>query len=212
MLGRSWDLPARDDVTQGESMPRIVLFDEVSGDCGDQIRGDGLGFLPVPGFRAVGFVFHADETAVRDGDPAAGNRENHFGCGAVVRVIVERNVIAGVFGLALRPNLAGLLGIIAVRKDEVDAFLRLTFVADVDFAMVAAVCGMIERDHEFFRIDRRIWRLCRPLRRFRSSSRLNRARAAKRCREARRCFPSLRPWTARWSRSNHRCVRISCSA
>ena len=88
-----------------------------------------------------------------------GHGENCFGGEAVVGVVVSREVVARVFGFALRPDFDGLLGIVFVGKDEVHAFVGLAFVADFDFELVADFGSAGERTRSFvewFRISRRI--------------------------------------------------------
>ncbi len=70
---------------------------------------------------------------------AAGTVTQHFGGGAVVGIVVDRNVVAGVFGFALRPDFFRAIRIIFVGKNEVKALFGLAIVADEDFVRVAAL-------------------------------------------------------------------------
>src|SRR5580693_2214433 len=141
-------LAARNDVTDRDSAPRVFLFDEFAGDRGDQIRGQRFGLFPIPGFGAVGFIFYADEVAVGNCEPGGRHGENHFGGGAVVRVIVNGNVVAGVFGFALGPDFFWAIGIIFIGEDKVEALLRLAFVADEHLVMFALAGRASERDDQ----------------------------------------------------------------
>src|SRR2546422_3461192 len=46
------------------------------------------GFAPSPGLQVLAGVGHADELAVRNGDPGGGNGENRFRGEAIVGIVV----------------------------------------------------------------------------------------------------------------------------
>src|SRR5580704_11153229 len=139
--GKAVATPLRRVVSDGDTVPTVFHFFEFTSDNGDQIGGARDGFLPRPGFETFAGVRHADELAVGDGDPRRRDGENRLGREPIVRVIVSRHVVARVFGLALRPNLAGAVRVILVRQDEIETLGRLSFVAYGDVEFVASLGG-----------------------------------------------------------------------
>ena len=73
-----------------------------------------------------------------------GHGDDHLGGGAVVRVVVNGNVVAGLFGLALSPNLLGLRGVALVGQNEVNALLGSALVANGHFMLFAGFGDAIE--------------------------------------------------------------------
>src|ERR1700722_12837353 len=132
---------ARNGVTNGHAIPGIFLLHEFAGDHGNQVSRERERLLPVPGFHAVGFGFHAEQVAIGNRDPGWRDGNQHFGSGPIVGIVVNRNVIAGIFRFALRPDFLGAIGIILVGKNEVEALFGLAVVADENFMGVAAFGG-----------------------------------------------------------------------
>ncbi len=73
-----------------------------------------------------------------------GHSDDHLGGGAVVGVIVNGDVVAGIFGLALSPNLLGLRGVALVRQHEVNALLGSALVANGHLVLFAGFADAIE--------------------------------------------------------------------
>jgi hypothetical protein len=135
-------------VGDGHPAPGVLHFVEFAGDDGDQIGRARLGFFPRPGLHAVGGVGDADKFAVGDGEPVGGDSQNGFGGETIIRIVVSREVVACIFGFALRPDLLRAIGVILVGEDEIEAFSGLGLVADVDVEFFSSVrCGG-QRDDE----------------------------------------------------------------
>ncbi len=141
---------ARHYESQRHAAPSVFLFDKLAHYRRYQISGKRLGLLPIPGLHAIGLSLGAEELSIRDCDPRCGDGEQHFRGGAVVWIIVDGNVIAGVFGFALRPDFLGAVWIILVRQNEIKALLGLTIVANENVVMLAAFRRVCERNDEFF--------------------------------------------------------------
>ena len=138
-------------VGDGDAAPGVLQFVEFAGHNGDEIRGTGDGFLPIPGLQPFAGVGDANELAVRNGDPGGRNREDRF-CGeAIVRIVVGGQVVACVFGFALRPNLFRAVRIVFVRQDEIHSFAGFAFVTDGGVEFVTGLRGCGKRNDEFVR-------------------------------------------------------------
>src|SRR5579864_1236011 len=135
-------------ISDRDAAPRILYFFKFASDDGDEIGGAGDRFFPGPSLRAVAGVGDVDKLAVGNGDPGGRNGEDGFGGEAVVRVVVGREVVARVFGFALRPDLFGAVRIVLVGQDEVEALGGFGFVANVDVEPFASVRRGGERDDE----------------------------------------------------------------
>src|SRR5580704_618150 len=135
-------------VGDGDAAPGIFYFLEFAGDNREEIRGARYGFFPGPRLHTVGSVGDVDELAVGNGDPGGGDSEDGFGGETVIGIVIGRQVVARVLGLALGPDLLGTVGVILVGKDEVEALRGFGLVANGDLEFFAGVGGGGERDNE----------------------------------------------------------------
>src|SRR5271156_7078760 len=141
---------ARHYESQRHAAPSVLLFDKLAHYRRNQISGKRLGLLPIPSLHAIGLSLGAEKLSIGDGDPRCGDGEQHFRGGAVVWIIVDGNVIASVFGFALRPDFLGAVWIILVRQNEIKAFLGLAVVANENVVMFAVLRRAFQRNDEFF--------------------------------------------------------------
>ena len=109
-------------------VPGILLFLVFPGHKRNQICGNRQGLPPGPRFLAVGRVLNAEQLSVGNRKPIARNGQNHFRSRAVVRIIVDGNVVVRVFRFALRPDFLGAVGIVLVGQNEIKAGGRLAFI------------------------------------------------------------------------------------
>ena len=103
---------------------------------------------PVPRLHPFGGVAHAHQSAVRHRLPIARHGHDHLRRQAVIRIVVDGDVVARVFGFALRPDFPWPVRVVLVRQDEVEAALRPALVADADFKFLAAFGRMVERNNK----------------------------------------------------------------
>ena len=131
-------------VLHRNTAPGFLALVEFTGHERDQIRGDRLGLAPSPGFHSGLGIGDLLELAIGYGHPIPRNRDDHLGGCAVVRIIVNGNVIAGVFGLALGPDFLWLRRIALVGQNEVKALLRLALVTNGHLVLFAGFRGAAE--------------------------------------------------------------------
>ena len=90
-------------------------------------------------FGPSGCVPYTEQLSVGDRHPSGGNCDEHFGGGAVVGIIVDWNIVPGIFGLALRPDFFGLIRITLVGKNEIKALFGPALVANEDLVCFAGL-------------------------------------------------------------------------
>ena len=149
-------LTVRDTIVHGNVAPGFLALIELARHQRNQIGGDRLRLPPGPRLHPRPGVDNALELAVRDGDPVARHRDDHL-CGrAVVRVIVNGDVVAGVFGFALRPNFLGLRRVALVRENEIQTLLGASLVPNHHLMLLAAFARPVEIDMQFGVVGREV--------------------------------------------------------
>ncbi len=126
----------------------LALLFKFAGHHGNQVRRNRLRLAPAPGLHSLRGIGDADQFAVGYRLPVRRNGQDHVEAGAVVRIVVDGNVVARVFGFALRPDLLRLIRAALVRQDEKQALLRLAVVANQDFVFLAGLARRGQVDVE----------------------------------------------------------------
>ena len=142
-------------IVHGKMAPGFLALVEFARHQRNQIRGDRLRLPPRPRLHIRPGIHNVLKPAVRHGHPIARNSDNHFRCRAVVRVVVDGNVIAGLFGLPLRPNFLGLCRGTLIRQDEIETLLRIALVTNGHLVLFAGFAGAAEIHVQFCLVGRK---------------------------------------------------------
>ncbi len=85
---------------------------------------------------------NAEKLPVGHSEPVAGHRKNHFAGRAIVRIIVDGNVVMRVFRFTLGPNFLGPPGIVLVGEDEIKPCRRLALIQNIYVKPFSCFCRL----------------------------------------------------------------------
>ncbi len=146
----------RHAILDGDIAPALFAFVELTGHQRNQVRGDRLGLPPGPRFHSGLGIDNLLELAIRDGHPVARNGDDHLGGGAIVGIIVDGNVIAGILGLTLGPDFLRLCRIAFIRQNEIEALLGAALVTNDNLVFFARFAGASEVHAQFRVVGRKM--------------------------------------------------------